>query len=234
MRINALLALPLAFAGSAALADCDHSAARRLTANASGATRVVVVGKAGTLRVTGRQQADVTASGTACTSDRDLLGEMNIVARRDGSDVIVEAVIPERVGLFGWFEARLDLEVNVPANLPVVVRDGSGSLEIENVGALDVTDGSGEVEIRGVRGDVEVTDGSGQVTIRNVSGNVEIRDGSGSIEIDDVGGSVLVRADGSGSIDVSDVKGDFTVDRDGSGGVDYQRVAGKIRIPTRD
>ena len=231
MRFTALFALPLVLAGSTAFADCEHSAARRLTANAAGANRVVVVGKAGKLRVTGRSQADVTASGTACTSDRDFLQEINIVARRDGSDVIVEAVIPERVAVFGWFEARLDLEVNVPANLEVVVRDGSGGLDIENVGALDVTDGSGEVDIRGVRGNLEVRDGSGQLSIRDVTGNVEIHDGSGSIEVSHVGGSVLVRADGSGGIDVSDVKGDFIVDRDGSGGVDYERVGGKVRVP---
>lgn len=231
MRAQALLAIPLLIAASAARADCDHTAPRRLTANAAGATRVVVTGKAGSLRVAGHRAADVTASGTACTSDRDFLDRINLVARRDGSDLVVEAVIPERVMVFGWMEARLDFEVGVPENLPVVVRDGSGEARIENVASAEIVDGSGELEIRGIRGNLEVTDGSGQIDIRDVGGNVTIDDGSGSIEVSHVGGSVIVRVDGSGGIDVDDVKGDFIVERDGSGGVDFQRVKGKVSIP---
>jgi hypothetical protein len=231
MRVHALLALPLLIASSSAWADCDHSAPRRLTANAAGATRVVITAKAGTLRVSGRPGADVTASGTACTSDRDFLSQINLVARRDGSDLLIEAIIPERVMVFSWHEARLDFEVGVPENLPVEIRDGSGSARIEDVASVEVVDGSGEVEIRGVRGNVEVTDGSGQISIRDVGGNVRISDGSGSIEVSHVGGSVVVRVDGSGSIDVDDVKGDFIIERDGSGGVDFERIGGKVSIP---
>ena len=131
----------------------------------------------------------------------------------------------------GWMEARLDFEVGVPENLPVVVRDGSGEARIENVASAEIVDGSGELEIRGIRGNLEVTDGSGQIDIRDVGGNVTIDDGSGSIEVSHVGGSVIVRVDGSGGIDVDDVKGDFIVERDGSGGVDFQRVKGKVSIP---
>ena len=234
MRLSPIIALPLLLAASAASADmftCDNKSPRRLTANVGGATRIVVIAKSGSLRVSGRAAADVGVSATACASDKDFLSEMNVVARRDGTDLVIEALIPERVAIFGWSDARLDMEVGVPANLPVVVRDGAGEAKIENVASLEVVDGSGELAIRNVRGDVEIVDGSGEVSVRDVGGNVTIRDGSGSMEIEHIGGSVLVRLDGSGSIDVVDVKGDFTVDRDGSGGIDHERVGGKVRIP---
>lgn len=234
MRLTPMIAITLILAASTASADlfqCDNKSPRRLTANASGATRVVVIAKSGSLRVNGRPAADVAVNATACASDKEFLSEMKVVARRDGTDLVVEALIPERLAIFGWSDARLDMEVGVPSNLPIVVRDGSGEATIENVASVEVVDGSGELDIRGVRGDVEVTDGSGEVSIRDVGGNVTIRDGSGSIEIEHVGGAILVRGDGSGSIHVADVKGDFTVDRDGSGGVDYERVSGRVRIP---
>jgi hypothetical protein len=236
MRTKTLLAIPLLLAASSASAGpwgCDETAPRRASVSAAGATRIVVIGRAGSLRVKGQSGADVTASGTACASDKALLNDVKLTATRRGSEVEVEAVIPDRLG-FGFSNASLDFEVALPADIPVVVKDGSGSLRIDNVAALDVTDGSGEVEIRDVRGNVKVRDGSGSIEIENVSGDVVVVDGSGSIGIRGVQRSVRIAEDGSGGIDVSDVRGDFVVERDGSGGVDYARVSGKVSIPRDD
>ncbi|HUP49681.1 MAG TPA: hypothetical protein VNA04_12920 [Thermoanaerobaculia bacterium] len=248
----AAAALLLAPAAAADLLDCNHTAPHRLTAALDGATSVAVIGRAGTLLVRGENVNAVTASGTACASDREFLGRMRIEARREGSEVVVEAVIPEKMVLFGWHHAKLDLEVIVPNHLPVRVKDGSGKAEISDVASLDVVDGSGELVIRGVRGSLEVRDGSGSMRISDVGGDIRLTDGSGSVEIARVGGTVRVIADGSGSLDirdvqrdviiesdgsgsitVSDVRGDFIVERDGSGGIDYQRVGGQVRLPRR-
>ena len=236
MRLSSIAAIPLLLAASSASADlfqCDNTAPHRLTANVAGASRIVVVGKAGTLRVRGANQSDVTASGTACSSDRDFLERMRIEARREGSDVVVEAIIPEKTVVFGFHAAKLDLEVVVPAHLPVSVKDGSGSIDIRGVASVEVRDGSGEIEIRDVRGDVEVRDGSGSIVVAQVDGSVRISDGSGGIEVRDVRRDVIVENDGSGGIDVIDVRGDFIVESDGSGGIDYENVAGTVRIPKK-
>ncbi|HEX8152356.1 MAG TPA: hypothetical protein VF698_04480 [Thermoanaerobaculia bacterium] len=258
MQKNAAVLGMLMFAATAAQADwdCDHKAPRRLSTPASGVTRVVVIGRAGGLKVEGRSGAtEITASGTACSSDSDFLKDMNLVASRSGSELRIEAEIPEHsIGWFGNWQASLDFTVVVPEGVALVVRDGSGSALIRNVASLDVTDGSGDLEIDDVRGDVRVSDGSGGMRITNVGGNVRLEDGSGEIDVRDVRGSVLVDEDGSGSIDVSnvrqsvtvesdgsggidvvDVGGDFTVrDKGRSGGIDYSRVSGRVRIPSRD
>lgn len=229
--LTLVLVAPVA---TADLFDCNHTAPHRLSAAASGATAIVVVGRAGSLRVTGSSQTNVTATGTACSSDRDFLDDMRIEARREGSELIIEAIIPERTTVFGFHNAALDLEVVVPDNIPVRVKDGSGEMDITNVASLDVKDGSGEIEIRDVRGDVEVYDGSGSISIERVRGTVRIAaDGSGSIDIRDVERNVIVERDGSGSIDVSGVRGDFTVENDGSGGIEYDGVDGSVSIPSR-
>ena len=245
----ALTVLFLATSASAGLFDCSNTSPRSASISAAGATRIVVIGRAGSLRVTGGPGDEVRATGTACASERDFLQRMKLTASRAGSVVRIEAEIPEWSG-FGFHEATLDFEVALPAGIPLEVRDGSGALTIENVATLDVDDGSGELEIRSVHGDVSVKDGSGELRIDDVTGDVRIVDGSGSMTVSKVGGSVLVaedgsggidihnvrrnvtiRDDGSGSVDVSDVGGDFTVGSKGSGSISSERVAGRVSVP---
>jgi len=248
--IAAAVLLTATSASAGLFDDCSHTAPRNASISAAGATRIVVIGRAGSLRVTGGSGVEVRATGTACTSDAGFLPRINLTATRSGSEVRIEAVIPEWTG-FGWNQqARLDFEVALPGNVPLEVRDGSGELTIENVGPLDVDDGSGELQIRSAHGDVSVKDGSGAMHIDDVTGDVRIVDGSGEIVVSKVGGSVVVaddgsgaidihnvrhnvtiKDDGSGSVDVSDVGGDFTVGSKGSGSVSSDRVAGRVSVP---
>ena len=234
MKLTRLLAIPVLLSASAATADlCEHTAPHRLTAALNGASTVVVVGRAGSLRITGSSSGSVTARGTACSSDREFLRDIRIEARREGSELRIEAIIPEHTAIFQWHNAKLDLEIAVPDNVAIRVKDGSGSTEIRDVASVDISDGSGEIEIRGIRGNVDVNDGSGAITIEEVGGDVRVSDGSGGMEIVRVNGSVVIDEDGSGGIDVADVRGSFTVDRDGSGGVSYERISGTVRVPKR-
>lgn len=245
-----LLALTLVLVAGAAYADCDHEADREATVDADGVRLIEIDAGAGTLEVEGREGATrVEARGTACASRESALDEIRIATRRSGDRLRVVAEIPD--GRY-WDEARLDLEVSVPAGVAVKVDDGSGSLRVRKVGSLEIDDGSGSIDVEDVAGDVEIDDGSGEIDVRGVGGEVRINDGSGSIDVrragavvieDDgsgeidlaeIDGDVLVRSDGSGSISARDVGGDFTVRRDGSGGIRYDRVAGRVSVPERD
>lgn len=252
--LAALAALCAASASAGFFADCDYKASRSVTAPLAGASRVVIVGRAGSLKIVGQRGASqVRASGTACTSERGLLGRIVLSARREGSDLRIEAEIPEQEG--SWFDfgpqASLDFEVIVPDNIPLDVKDGSGEMTIENVGPARVLDGSGSLGIRGVNGNLDVTDGSGELTIENVTGEVRISDGSGSITVDHAGSvnvvsdgsgsleimhvqrDVTIGSKGSGSVDVQDVGGNFRVDHKGSGHIEYASVRGQVQIPER-
>ena len=234
-------------------ADCDHKLPRRLTTPSAGVERIVIIGRAGTLRVEGRAGvSEIVASGTACSSDEEFLQDMNLYASKRGGELRIEAKIPEKHIMFGSFSAALDFTVIVPANVVISVEDGSGETEILNVASADIEDGSGDLTIRGVRGDLRVTDGSGALEIENVSGNVRVEDGSGemnirriegtvtvedgsgSIDIRNVKRDVLIEEDGSGSIDVSDVVGNFTVRDDGTGGISHDRIGGRVQLPRED
>ena len=247
MRTLALLALTLAgFFGN----DCDYTAPRTATISAAGATHIVIIGRAGTLRVTGaRGTSEVRATGTACSSERDNLPEITLVATRSGSEVRIEAKVPQ---FSGWRSTNaLDFEVSVPNNIPLRIDDSSGELRVEGVGAADIHDSSGALHVRDVSGDLQIDDTSGEITVEHVGGKVTIHDTSGSIDVDDAG-AVDIPSDGSGAIDVrhvkrdvtigskgsggitvSDVGGDFVVRHKGSGSIDYERVAGHVDIPKR-
>lgn len=255
MRISAVLGTLFVLSASAAFAlpprgdDCRHGAERKATSPAAGITRVVIHGTAGFLHVEGRPNvAEITAMGRACTSDRDFLDDITLTARRSGSELHIDAHIPEKVVIFGFFEARLDFGVVVPQNVPIVIEDGSGSLKVWNIasadvedgsgsmnirnvsGSLQIRDGSGEIEIEGVGGNVEIEDGSGEIVLRGVTGNVEIEDGSGDIDIARVGGAVTIGEDGSGSIEIEQVKRSVVIDDDGSGSINVADIGGDFLV----
>ena len=235
--------------------DCDHKARRNAQIETNGATRVVVLAKAGSLRVTGREGVrGVTATGEACSSDAGLLKDIVLVSSRSGSVVTIEAKVPEHDGVsfFGGSSASLDFTVVVPANIAVEIHDTSGGMVVENLATTSIDDTSGDIEVRHVRGDLTIRDTSGGIYVEDVSGSVHIpSDTSGSIEVrgagavtidEDTSGAVTIRnvkrnvfigEKGSGSIFVSDVGGDFTVREKGSGHIDYERVRGRVSVPSR-
>ena len=246
----------LAAIGAPALAAQDYTAPRSATLPTSGVHRVELIGRAGSLRIDGKSSSnEVRVRGTARASSRPLLEEIKLIAEAKDGTIYVEADIPEHNG-WGWDDdshQALDLIIELPADMPLDVEDGSGELEIRNVGPLDVSDGSGEATIEHVGGQLRVKDGSGELRITDVKGDVEVADGSGSLEIRDVQGgveidnkgsgelritnvakSIHVRSKGSGTVDVAHVGGDFVVDRKASGSIEYADVKGRVDVPERD
>lgn len=232
--------------------NCEHEAQRAASVTAADARLLAVEAGSGSLKIEGKPGAtSIVIRGRACASDRDLLDDIELEARRDGNRVIVRANVRDRAThSFRRNEyARLDVVMEVPAGMAAEIEDGSGSIELSSLGHVDlndgsgeivatqvasmkIKDGSGEIELSDIAGRVDIDDGSGEITLRNIGGPIDIDDGSGEINIRVAKGNVRV-SDASGGIDVTDVAGDFTVDDDGSGGIDYDNVRGKIDIPRR-
>lgn len=232
--------------------ECRHEAQRTATVSAAGARDLIVKVGAGSLKIEGKAGLDrVNIRGRACASSAELLDDVRLRAERSGSEVQVESLRREEGwSLTGNRYASLDLVIEVPAGMAAEIADGSGSIEITNLGAVGITDGSGEITGSNLHGDVRVRDGSGSITLTDLGGAVNIRDGSGSIDLRNVGGQVVIVdgsgeigvrgartsvriSDGSGNIDVADVSGNLTVENDGSGGIEYANVRGTVDIPRR-
>jgi len=237
----------------------DYTSPRNADIPVAGAKSIRIDAAAGVLKVEGREGLDqVHVRGTARSDRKSRLDGIKLIAERRGDEIYIKADMPDdRDGYFGrngddWDNMALDLVIEVPSSLPLDVDDGSGEAEFNNTGALEFEDGSGEIHVRGARGDVRISDGSGSIVIEGVQGSVRIsdgsgeirardvtgnftveEDGSGNIDVSSVGGTMRVENDGSGNIDVDRVSGDFVVDRDGSGSIRYDTVKGSVRIPDR-
>jgi Toastrack DUF4097 len=216
--------------------NCRFSAERTGGLPVAGVTRVRIEAGAGDLTIRGREGAvNVTASGRACSNSEELVAATQLHVTRDGDVLVVATELPEPVehkGLFGLGTdyATLDLEVEVPAALPLDVEDSSGDLELDNTAATTLADSSGDISIHGIAGDLAVTDSSGDIDISEVRGNLRLSDSSGDIEIVRVTGNVTIPVDSSGDIDIRHVDGTVHIETDTSGDVDVADVGHDVTI----
>src|SRR6266568_5915910 len=108
MRTVIFLAVSLAATSVAASwGNCSNTAPRSAALPLAGATNVVVIGRAGTLKVTGHNGAtEVRAIGKACSSSREELPKILLRSTRSGGELRIEAEVPEG-SLSMWGERRL-------------------------------------------------------------------------------------------------------------------------------
>lgn len=247
--IVALALLVAAEAASAVDLDCRFAAQRTASVDTAGATRIEVVGRAGDLELRPVDGTLAKGHGRACASSEKFLQETQVHARREGNVVHIYVEVPENMSGIGIFYAALDLTVEVPAALPVRVTDTSGDMTAQGLFITDVTDSSGDIQLRNVKGDVDINDSSGDLRVENSDGRVRINDSSGDIvvrgarEVEipsdssgdivlaDVQGSVRIDQDSSGDIRISGVGQDVTLLADSSGKVSVTDVKGTVRVP---
>jgi DUF4097 and DUF4098 domain-containing protein YvlB len=140
---------------------------------------------------------------------------------------VLTSQIKER-GPFSFGDAAIDLTVAVPQKIHLSVDDGSGEIDIRDIlGNLSIEDGSGGLRVENIQGNLEIDDGSGEIEVRGITGDVKVDDGSGSLSVFDVGGSLTIE-DGSGDIDVDGVGKDLVLKETGSGGLHFRNVKGQV------
>jgi hypothetical protein len=222
----ALLLLPVVV-----LADtCSYQEQIAFSVPSANIAKLDVSAGAGSLSVSSSPSAtDISVSAVVCASRKSGLEDMGIGQVVQGDTQYLWTKINEKKG--GFFSngyAFINVEVIVPAGMPVDIKDGSGDLSVSGTGDLNVVDGSGDTQLFAIAGNVKVKDGSGELTIEDVQGNVDVDDGSGEIDIAKVTGAVIVR-DGSGDIDVREVQLEVTILEDGSGDVNIDQAARQDR-----
>jgi len=243
----AFLALLLS-AATPAFADdpCAHSAPRDLQLDLAGVRTVVFEIGHNELRLDARPGADGAVSGRACASDAAYLDQLKLTQHKTGDTLVVKARREGNSlsGLFGNRYAELRLSATLPDTLPVRLDVGSGDARVNGTASLDASVGSGDLEIRRVRGtvsarvgsgDISIDDvgalhvpsiGSGNVTVRNVRGDVEVGSiGSGDFSLDRAGGAVKIGSIGSGDAELVAVGGGVDVDSLGSGDLEVRGAA---------
>lgn len=225
--------LSMLFATNVAFAE--YSEPRFIAVDAEGVSELVINAGPGSLEVSGSEDADgITVDARIrfyeddeAKAKRAIEKRVDLALQRDGDIVRLTSVV--RGGLFSWgSNPSIDLNVTVPAGIRVAIDDGSGRIVVRDiVDDLMIDDGSGGIELSNV-GNVKLDDGSGGIRIDRAAGDISIDDGSGGLNITNVQGSLEIE-DGSGDITVENVDGDLVIIDDGSGSLSFKNIQGSVQ-----
>ena len=226
--------LAAALAGLAGPAMAEYTETHELSVDAGGADLLELETGAGSLIVEGIAGLDTVEVDAQIVVDVSSESKGRKLAEKKAKLELVRTDGKIRLtadfenGAWDWGSSgRIDVVVRAPAGLQLAVYDGSGSLRVGGFDAdVKIDDGSGSIVVDTV-GALDLEDGSGSIKVKNASGDVYIIDGSGSISIDTVEGTVTID-DGSGGIDVSGVSEDLIIVDDGSGSVSFSDVRGTV------
>lgn len=147
---------------------------------------------------------------------------------------------------FAHYEVRITAQV--PAGMPVVVRESSGDIRSDGLtGPQVLKSASGEIEVRDAGDRVELSSSSGSITaeglrrgrVSSVSGDLVIRQVTGPLGASTSSGSITVTGAGD-SLSLTSVSGDIETDRaprglrgeSSSGEVVARGVSGRVRVGT--
>ena len=252
--VTTVFALLFSTGASAWRSDCDFEDEFSNSIDVGDAVVIDVMALAGSLRITGEAGRDrIEGSGKGCAEKESQIKGMAIEMNRVGDRIEVITAIPRPYSESQWLNASIDLVLVIPDNIPLIVSDSSGDIEIENIASLQISDSSGDIEIHHVAGEIIVQrDSSGDIDISDTgpiviridsSGDIDIEsadsvtiddDTSGSIYASNINGDVAIGTDTSGSITVRRISGSFTVGSDTSGGIRYRDVEGDVSLPYDD
>jgi len=208
----------------------------RMSLSADGIDKLVIDCGSGFLYVAGDEalrsievEAEIIVKGKRDKDIEDYVkNNIKLELKKQGNKAVLVSLFKNQFPNINFRTRVINLTIQVPKDMSVEVDDGSGEIKIEHIdGNLQIDDGSGEITVRDILGDVDIDDGSGTVDVSNVTGSVMVDDGSGTIKVNDIGKSVKV-SDGSGSIYIDGVVGDVIIKDDGSGGVSIKNVSGKV------
>jgi hypothetical protein len=251
----------LLLAPTLAMADpCRYQAPLNQTLDLAGVRTLEIKLGRHDLHLTGSQNTTARLSGHACASAKERLDKLHVTQHREGDRLILVAEDDDSsstdwsISLFGWSSyATLDMQLDIPKNLAVVLAVGSGDANVVGIEHLDSHVGSGDLHVRDISrrfatsvgsgdivahdiGDIHVDSiGSGDFVAEAVHGDVEIGHvGSGDVGLKNVAGNVMVDSLGSGDLMIDTVAHDLRVNHVGSGDVVHHHVSGRVDIPSDD
>jgi DUF4097 and DUF4098 domain-containing protein YvlB len=167
---------------------------------ASGAT-ITVVGQKGNITVKPAAGRQVIISANPASD------KVEVDASQNGNRITARTHMLNKVN---GEEARVDYEIQVPADASVNIDSGSGDVQIENLrGNVSVDAEEGQVAIRGISGGlVQVQSVNANVTLLNVQkSRVQLASAGGSIQLNNVSGPNVSAKSTAGTISYA---GDFS------------------------
>jgi len=185
---------------------------------------------AGELNVRGSSTDKIVFTGRACTDEQQYLDRMKLDIDKAGSNLILTVIIPYADSDFDANYAHMDIDLTLPADLSIALKDSSGHIRVDDAHLVLIDDSSGDITVRDSTGNLELKDSSGEIDINDHRGNIMLTDSSGDIELSRIHGNVFIPGDSSGEIDIDSVEGFVKIDNDSSGSIEIEEVGADVTI----
>jgi|GEM_PF-1874793 len=155
--------------------------------------RVRIEAESGDVTVRGVAGAAAKATVTGSPSDCELVTEVQ------GADLVLTAK-SVRKQFWRQSNCKAGFSVDAPKGLALDVSVGSGKIDVSMMGSeVEVRTGSGDIRLKDVAGGLKAHSGSGRIEGQASSSRVEARTGSGGVSLSRLQGSADVRS-GSGPV----------------------------------
>jgi len=185
---------------------------------------------AGSLDITGHNTDKIVFRGKACADALHFLDRINLDIVAEDSELTLTAIIPYNDDDFDTAYAYMDIELSLPEDLTIAIKDSSGNISIEDAQISLIDDNSGEIDVRDSSGDLVIKDSSGDINIRDHRGHITLTDSSGDIDLSGITGDVTIPGDSAGEIDIDTVSGFVRIDNDSSGDIEIESVGKDVTI----
>jgi len=128
-----------------------------------------------------------------------------------------------------------DFSVYAPSGTEVRVKSGSGDQDVRGLkGPVTAKTGCGDIRVEDVEGRVDADAGSGDIAVVRIGSGVSARAGSGDMDLGEIGGEVSIHIGSGdarlrhlgGSVDVVTGSGDISLDSAIADGVEWVLKAG--------
>ena len=253
MKAQLQLATVMMAAGLAAVAQSPrlyrsgNEWIQEVSGTFSAGTVVKVKSSAGSIRVQGAQQTNITytirehvRAGSAEAARREL-GRMKFTTYSSGETVVLQADCE------GSNQGSIDFAVQVPMQATLVrmetlggtvtatnlsgkvaARTGGGAIRLDQIsGVISVSSAGGNIEIGKAGSDVQAWTGGGNIGLVSAAGRVEANSAGGNLNIG--WAKVMKLQTGAGSIHVNKCDGEVRAET-GGGNVELNEIAGPVQI----
>lgn len=201
------------------------------TFTVSGPVHLEIGNGSGNVRITGGASGQVRIHGDVRISDwwgsKDRL-----------SDIVAHPPIEQNGNSIRIGDNRENLRnvsisytIDVPEQTEVESAVGSGNQEVRKIrGPAKLTTGSGNLLAESIQQDAQIVSGSGNVRANSIGGELRATSGSGNVDLNDVHGEIRSTT-GSGTIAISQPAGRITA-KTGSGSITIRGAANSLTART--
>ena len=107
-----------------------------------------------------------------------------VVFEHKGDQIWITARNPRTIGVIGGMDERLTVDVTVPQQSILSVRNADGAVDCEPLeGKFSFVTGDGAVRAHGLKGDCEISTGDGRIILDDMDGRLSTRTRDGHVTV---------------------------------------------------